>query len=103
MGNARAFLDEHYPSIQFQNSYDVPQSGDENPRVRIAYSREKDDRERPGKGEGDWICEIVRWPHTLTVENRADYCSAIWPTIHTEIFVSDAMPQERVSFGILLN
>lgn len=55
---AKAFLEKHHPSIQFQGSYGEANSTEDRPYVRLAYSREKDERERPGKAEGDWICEV---------------------------------------------
>ena len=49
----------YYPSIQFRGSYGMPQTSEEFAQARLAYSREKEDRDRPGKGEGDWMCEVV--------------------------------------------
>lgn len=37
----------------------MPQTSEEFAQARLAYSREKEDRDRPGKGEGDWMCEVV--------------------------------------------
>jgi hypothetical protein len=28
--------------------------------VRVAYSREKDEKERSGRGEEDWKCDVVK-------------------------------------------
>ena len=56
---AKAFLEKHHPSLQFKGSFGDSNSDDGIARARISYSREKEDRERPGKGEGDWICEVV--------------------------------------------
>lgn len=57
---AKAFLEKHHPSIRFQGSYGVTNSADDDiPPVKIAYSREQHERERPGKGEGDWVCDAV--------------------------------------------
>src|SRR5271170_7294778 len=59
--NARAFLDRYYPGIQLHGVYDPTQTGDgEGAIVRIAYSREKEERDRAGKNEDDWKCEVVR-------------------------------------------
>ena len=33
---------------------------DQAAKVRIAYSRERDDRSRGEKAEGEWTCKIVR-------------------------------------------
>ena len=35
-------------------------SDDQAAKVRIAYSRERDDRSRGEKAEGEWTCKIVR-------------------------------------------
>ena len=62
--NARAFLDRYYPSIQLHGINDSTQTGDgEGAIVRISYSREKEERERAGKNEDDWKCEVVCFPH----------------------------------------
>jgi hypothetical protein len=34
-------------------------------KVRIAYSRDRDDREKAGKSEEDWKCEVVRIQYWL--------------------------------------
>ncbi|ELR02694.1 hypothetical protein VC83_08435 [Pseudogymnoascus destructans] len=55
--DSKVFLEMYYPSIQFRGSYGMPQTSEEYAQARLAYSREKEDRDRPGKGEGDWMCE----------------------------------------------
>ena len=61
--NSRAFLDRYYPSIQLHGVYDSTQTGDgEGSIVRIAYSREKEERDRAGRNEDDWKCEVVCQP-----------------------------------------
>jgi hypothetical protein len=57
---ARAFLDEYSPTISLDGAYDPSKAmPSDSTKVRIAYSRDKDDRDRPGKGEDDWNCEVV--------------------------------------------
>ncbi|OBT79315.1 hypothetical protein VF21_01863 [Pseudogymnoascus sp. 05NY08] len=56
--DSKVFLEMYYPSIQFRGSYGMPQTSEEFAQARLAYSREKEDRDRPGKGEGDWMCEV---------------------------------------------
>lgn len=54
---SRAFLEPNYPSVYF---YGPNSSGkDGGTRVRIAYSREREDRAR-SRAEGDWTCRMVR-------------------------------------------
>lgn len=58
--NARKFLDRYYPSIQLYGAYDPSRARDaEGAVVRIAYSREKEERDRAGKNEDDWKCDVV--------------------------------------------
>lgn len=60
MPDASEFLERHYPSISLYGPYDPTQAADtEAAKVRIAFSRDKDDRDRPGKNDDDWNCEIV--------------------------------------------
>lgn len=57
---ARRFLDRYYPTVPLYNIYDPTQSGATEPiYIRIAFGRERDDRERAGKGEDDWKCDVV--------------------------------------------
>ena len=58
--DAKAFLDRHHPSITLYGPYDPTQTADaESAKVRIAFSRDKDDRDKPGKNDDDWSCEVV--------------------------------------------
>ena len=36
-------------------------NNDQAAKVRIAYSRERDDRNRGDKSEGEWTCKIVSY------------------------------------------
>jgi RNA-binding protein 5/10 len=57
---ARRFLEKYYPYISLYGAYDPSRSKDtEGSKVRIAFSRDKDDRDKPGKSEDDWKCEVV--------------------------------------------
>jgi len=53
---SRDFVEKNYPNIYLYG----PSSGpnDRSTKVRIAYSREREDRAR-AKGEGDWTCRMV--------------------------------------------
>lgn len=57
--HATAFLDRFYPTLSLQAPYD-PSQPSEAPsiEIRVAYSREKEDRDRTGR-EDDWKCEVV--------------------------------------------
>ncbi|KAJ5377558.1 uncharacterized protein N7496_004967 [Penicillium cataractarum] len=55
INESRAFLERNHPSIYLYG----PSAGDNDrsTKVRIAYSREREDRNRT-KGEGDWTCRM---------------------------------------------
>lgn len=54
--DSRAFVERNFPAIYLYgpNSSD----GDRGAKVRIAYSREREDRAR-ARAEGDWTCKMV--------------------------------------------
>ena len=51
-------MERNYPTISLygNNSADGDASA---AKVRIAFSRERDDRSRGEKAEGEWTCKIV--------------------------------------------
>lgn len=60
VSEARRFLERYYPNVPLYGTYDPTHSDATEPTlVRIAFGRERDDRERAGKGEDDWKCEIA--------------------------------------------
>ena len=57
---ANRFLEKYYPAVSLYGPYDPNNAVASEPtKVRVAYSREKDDKDRPGKNEDDWKCEVV--------------------------------------------
>ena len=54
---------------------------DQAAKVRIAYSRERDDRSRNEKAEGEWTCKIVR--HTYV---RQAFGTTKTPSAHLSTF-----------------
>jgi hypothetical protein len=69
----------------------MPQTSEEFAQARLAYSREKEDRDRPGKGEGDWMCEVVG-PTGVSLRNKMlTVSSAAWRITSKERFVLGAM------------
>lgn len=54
LDESRAFLEHNFPFIHFYGP-----SAEHSTKVRIAYSREREDRARV-KAEGDWTCRMVR-------------------------------------------
>lgn len=58
--NAKAFLEQYHPSIQLYGHHDPSRTRDvEGAIVRISFSREKEERDRAGKNEDDWKCDVV--------------------------------------------
>lgn len=54
------FLKSNYPSIYLYGKESADNdNGPAKVKVRIAFSRERDDRPR-GDKEGEWTCKIVR-------------------------------------------
>lgn len=58
ISGARQFLERYYPTFAVHGPQNPNQETPPEPtKVRIAYSREA--REKDGKGEDDWKCEVV--------------------------------------------
>ncbi|RKF71786.1 putative RNA-binding protein C57A7.13 [Golovinomyces cichoracearum] len=61
---AKRFLQDFYPNIFLRGVLEQKKNSAARPaKVRIAYSRERDDREKAGKGEDDWKCDICCLPN----------------------------------------
>ncbi|POS87741.1 hypothetical protein EPUL_000780 [Erysiphe pulchra] len=64
ISEARRFLQDYHPTVFLHGSADKKQTLSARPaKVRIAYSRERDDREKAGKGEDDWKCDVCCLPN----------------------------------------
>lgn len=57
--DSKAFVERNYPMIYLYGN-GSSENDDQAAKVRIAYSRERDDRGRGEKAEGEWTCKIVR-------------------------------------------
>lgn len=66
--DSKAFVERNYPAIYLYGS-NTSDNDDQAAKVRIAFSRERDDRGRGDKADGEWTCKIVRHTRTWT------YCS----------------------------
>ncbi|RDW61454.1 hypothetical protein BP5796_11346 [Coleophoma crateriformis] len=56
---AKSFLDQYFPTVPFLGSRGGSQDVSAEPiKVRISFSRERDERDRAGKGEDDWKCDV---------------------------------------------
>lgn len=58
--DAREFLDRYYPNLPLLGPYDSNKTGTKPANIRIAYGRERDERDKASKGEVDWKCDVVR-------------------------------------------
>jgi hypothetical protein len=56
---SRAFMEQNFPNILLYGPSAGP--NDRGTKVRIAFSREREDRVR-ARAEGDWVCKMVRVP-----------------------------------------
>lgn len=54
---SKAFLERNYPSIYLYGE-ETTDNNNQAAKVRIAFSRERDERPR-GDKEGEWTCKIV--------------------------------------------
>ena len=57
--DSKAFVERNYPMIYLYGNGSTD-NDDQAAKVRIAYSRERDDRSRGEKADGEWTCKIVR-------------------------------------------
>lgn len=56
--DSRAFVERNYPMIYLYGSNSAENNG-EAAKVRIAFSRERDERHLSERAEGEWTCKIV--------------------------------------------
>lgn len=57
--------------IHIYGGYAAARADDaESTSVRIAYSREKEERDRPGKNEDDWKCDMVGIAYSKPVKTN---------------------------------
>ena len=100
---ARRFLEKYYPYVSLHGAYrpSWPKDTDAS-KVRVAFSRDRDDRDKPGQSEDDWKCEVVGPPVGLRYLPTDEQNSVTSQTILIGCYVSDAMPQERVGLHIFI-
>ncbi|RFU33688.1 hypothetical protein B7463_g2666, partial [Scytalidium lignicola] len=67
IGEAALFLDRFHPKLELYGQGDPDQASSKPPAyVRIAFSREREEREPAGKNEDDWLCDVcnfANYPH----------------------------------------
>lgn len=55
---SKAFVERNYPNIYLYGN-STSDNDDQAAKVRIAFSRERDDRSRGDKADGEWTCKNV--------------------------------------------
>jgi len=66
---SRAFLERNYPTVYLYGTGSAD-GDDQVAKVRVAFSRERDDRSRAEKAEGEWACKIVSGWFTRRLDDR---------------------------------
>lgn len=64
---SKTFVESNYPMI-YLNGNGLTDSDDQAAKIRIAYSRERDDRNRGEKADGEWVCKNVSTQEVLKAE-----------------------------------
>lgn len=73
---------------------------DQAAKVRIAYSRERDDRSRGEKADGEWTCKIVRHTQAGHIRATTENFSAHLSTFPAERNVTDVQHRRSVRLRI---
>ncbi|EAS31865.1 RNA-binding protein [Coccidioides immitis RS] len=89
---SRDFLERNYPAIYLYGDSSSHDDG-RGVKVRIAYSREREDRNR-GRAEGEWTCKICTLVNYAT-RQRCFRCQAV-RTDFTQVPAAAAEPLQRV-------
>lgn len=71
---SRAFVERNYPMIYLYGNHSTD-NDDQAAKVRVAFSRERDERTRSEKAEGEWTCKIVSTHKTLHLMSSLTYNS----------------------------
>lgn len=96
INEARRFLDQYYPTVQLYGPHHIDPNATSDPmNVRIAYSRDRDDRDKAGKGEDDWKCEVVCRYVLLVLQVLIGF-SATFPIFPIELCVFAVTLRELV-------
>ncbi|CAG8936531.1 unnamed protein product [Penicillium salamii] len=91
---SREFVEKNYPQIFFYGPSAGP--NDRSTKVRIAYSREREDRARP-KGEGDWTCRMCAISNYST-RGKCFKCNAPRPEMASAGLLGASAPKV-INFG----
>lgn len=91
---SKAFVERNYPIIYLSDN------DDQTAKVRIAYSRERDDRTRGEKADGEWTCKIVRHTQAGHTHGTTETFSAPLSIFLAEQNVIDVKHRRLVRLGI---
>ena len=59
MAKAKKFLEHNYPTLSLYGS-ESADGNEKAAKIRVAFSRERDDRSKPEQAEVEWVCSMVR-------------------------------------------
>ena len=96
LDRSKAFVERNYPSIYLHDN-GSSLNDDQAAKVRIAYSRERDDRSRGDKAEGEWTCKIVRHSQAREAYGTTETSSARLSTSQAVRNVTDVRHRRLVS------
>ncbi|KAI1910128.1 hypothetical protein LOZ65_006421 [Ophidiomyces ophidiicola] len=92
LDSSRDFLERNFPTIYLQSANS--QSTDRGVKVRIAYSREREDRNRI-RAEGEWTCKVCTLANYAT-RQRCFRCHAV-RTETTDVQAAGGESTQRVA------
>ena len=93
--DSKAFVERNYPMIYLYGN-GSSDNNDQAAKVRIAYSRERDDRNRGEKAEGEWTCKIVSHAEAQETCGNTEMHSAHSSTSLAERNVTDVRHRRSV-------
>ena len=93
--DSKAFVERNYPIIYLYGNVSSD-NDDQAAKVRIAYSRERDDRSRLEKADGEWTCKIVRRTQARHIHGTTETSSAHLSTFPAERNATDVKHRRSV-------
>lgn len=97
--DSKAFVERNYPMLYLYGNVSTG-NDDQAAKVRIAYSRERDDRSRGEKADGEWTCKIVRYTQAGHIHATTEKFSAHLSTLPAERSVTDVQHRRSVRLMI---
>ena len=97
--DSKSFVERNYPMIYLYGN-GSSNNDDQAAKVRIAFSRERDDRSRGEKADGEWTCKIVRYASNRYIHGTSETHSARLSTSLAERNVIGARHRRSVCVKI---